>query len=40
MPSKWERIMVNKIVQGIKLGRIKIGEKPKVQEEILFDIWD
>lgn len=33
MPSKWERIMVNKIVQGIRMGRIKIGEKKKDPEE-------
>ena len=33
MPSKWERIMINKIVQGIRLGRIKIGEKKKDPEE-------
>jgi len=27
MPSKWERIKINKLVQGIKLGRIKIKKE-------------
>jgi ribosome biogenesis protein ERB1 len=27
--SKWERIKINKLVQGIKLGRIKLYEEPK-----------
>lgn len=39
-PSKWERIKVNKIVQGILLGRIKLDPPNKDEEEIFFDIWE
>lgn len=41
MPSKWERMMVNKIVTGIKLGRIKLDEDEKEEEEEpMFDLWE
>ncbi|EAS04137.2 ribosome biogenesis protein bop1, putative (macronuclear) [Tetrahymena thermophila SB210] len=46
MPSKNERIKVNKLVQAIQLGRIdpkkylEDQEKEEEQEEMLFDIWE
>lgn len=42
LPSKWERIKVNKLVQAIKLGRITFDDsktKPKT-EEPLWDLWE
>ena len=41
LPSKWERIKVNKLVQAIKLGRIDLNrkEKKKQEQEVLADIW-
>lgn len=41
LPSKWERIKVNKIVQAIRLGRISLDKTPKEREdERVWDIWD
>lgn len=39
LPSKYERIKVNKLVQAIKLGRIDLNPKQKPIEK-LFDIWE
>ena len=36
-PSKSERIKINKIVQGIKQGRIKLH--PELKEEEFIDVW-
>ncbi|CAD8088418.1 unnamed protein product [Paramecium primaurelia] len=38
LPSKWERIKINKLVQGIKLGRIVLNPPQKVEK--MFDIWE
>lgn len=47
MPSKHERVKINKILQAIKLGRIDpkkylddSEEKQTPPEEQLFDIWE
>lgn len=46
MPSKHERIKINKILQAIKLGRIdpkKYLEEPEEEEnedDKLYDIWE
>ena len=43
MPSKWERLKINKLITGIKSGKIKISsenEGIEEEEEIVFDIWD
>jgi ribosome biogenesis protein ERB1 len=40
MPSKWETLKINKILDGILSGRIKpASEKEEQQEEPLFDVW-
>ena len=39
MPSKWESMKVNKILEGILEGRIKIEEDKKDEKEELEDIW-
>lgn len=41
LPSKWERIKVNKLVQAIKQGRLDPNrrKKPKTEEN-LFDLWE
>lgn len=37
--SKWERIKINKIVQGIKLGRIKLHQN-EIQVPKTYDVWE
>lgn len=41
MPSKWERMKVNKILHAINMGWIKLDEEPeeKNPDEIYFDLW-
>ena len=39
IPSKWERMKVLKIVQGIKEGRIKVGKPPKKEKQEIFLLW-
>ncbi|KAM3140913.1 hypothetical protein pb186bvf_006924 [Paramecium bursaria] len=39
LPSKWERIKINKLVQQIKLGRIKL-EAEKTTYKQIYDIWN
>jgi ribosome biogenesis protein ERB1 len=41
IPSKWERMKVNKLVTAIKNGWIKLDEdkKPKEEDEKVYDIW-
>lgn len=38
LPSKWERIKINKLVAGIKEGRIKLDNTP-VDIDKVYDIW-
>jgi ribosome biogenesis protein ERB1 len=41
MPSKWERMKVNKILHAIEMGWIKLDEEEeeKPKEDELFDLW-
>jgi ribosome biogenesis protein ERB1 len=40
MPSKWERMKVNKILHAIEMGWMKVDEEePEEPEENLYDIW-
>lgn len=40
MPSKWESMKVNKILEGILEGRIKLEQdKKEEKEEEVYDVW-
>lgn len=40
MPSKWERMKVNRILHAIEMGWIKLDkEEEEEKEEVIFDIW-
>lgn len=40
MPSKWERMKINKILHAIEMGWIKMDKEEEVEkEEELFDLW-
>ena len=40
MPSKWERIKVNRILHAIEMGWIKLDkEEEEDKVEVMFDIW-
>lgn len=39
LPSKWERIKINKIVEGIKRGTIVLHKEKTKKDEELSDIW-
>ena len=40
MPSKWQSMKVNKILEGILEGRIKLeSDKKQEKEEEFFDVW-
>lgn len=39
MPSKWERLKVNKILHAIQMGWIKLEESEEEQEDEMFDLW-
>lgn len=39
MPSKWEQLKVNKILDGLLTGRIKWTEEKTEETEKLFDVW-
>lgn len=40
MASEYERKLVNKLVIGIKQGKIKLKKDKEEKEEELFDIWE
>lgn len=42
MPSKWERLRINKVLHAIEMGWIKLDKEEdddKPKEELLFDLW-
>ena len=40
MPSKWERMKINKILHAIEMGWLKLDQEEELlQEEIIFDLW-
>lgn len=41
MPSKWEQMKINKILDGLLTGRIKWNqdEEEQKEEDKLFDAW-
>ena len=40
MPSKWERMRINRVLHAIEMGWIKLDkEEEEVKEEVMYDIW-
>lgn len=40
MPSKWERMKINKILHAIEMGWLKLDQEEELpQDDVIFDLW-